>query len=442
MKKFGFGLIGFILIAAIYYFTSGTTRIVQEGKQRIDRELDILQQNGFSVKERKSDKRKEHFIVSFDEPEKIIHYLNIHGTEMTIEEARALKDLQIGIDATYLPESSSALSLDLYPVSLPKNMLEDLNDEEKQLIDHIKKMFERRALLLHIDFDRLFSGFKGYIRDINETIEEESQKVTIAAKGMTFKGSIEKGEIRRFSQKITLLSLDAGKELQARIDHISGSYLITGTTLYDATSHYHTGSIMLKTEPNIQIHIENIDNTIKNRVNNGLAQSSMKNKAGLIEISHAQQRYSIREIILDLTLDNLDIGVLEALQKTDPEDEVRIRQLTQQLLSKGIVLTLSDLSVGKITEKGIETEGFEMNGSIAIDKSLNINAASQNPMLALNALQIRTHISISNELYSLIVEDPRAMIFMMMAPPASQKGRKIYDMDFSNGKLKVNGISF
>jgi len=442
MKKLAFGLIGLVAVAVIYYFTAGSAQVTENAKQQLEHELSMLQQSGFSVKERKNEAKSDHFVISFDDPKKITQYLNTQGAEMTLEDAKALKGMQIGVDAKYLADSYSALSLDLYPVSLPKSMLKDLGEEDKKLVKHIETMLDKKALLLHIDFNRILSGFKGYLKDINETIEEDGEKATIAAKGMTFEGSIEKEKIHELSQKIALISLNAGKELQVKVSNISVTYLITGKTPYDAISHYRTESIVVKAEPAFSLLVKNIENETKNSVSNGLLKSVINTKAKQIEISEAQKKHSIEEIVLDLTVDNLDIAALEALQNTDPEDETRINTLTQQLLSKGISLTLPAFSAKKIVESGTVMDGFDMNGSVIIDKSFNVAAASQNLLMALDALQVKTHISISTELYALLVQDPRAMIMMMMVPPVSKENKKIYDIDFSKGKFTVNGNSF
>ncbi len=442
MKKLGFGLIGLLAIAAVYYFMAGSAQITENAKQQLNHELSTLQQSGFSVKERKSEAREDHFILSFDDPEKIAQYLNSQGVEMTLEDAKVLKGMQIGVDAKYLADSYSALSLDLYPVALPENMLEDMGEEDKKLIEHIKTMLEKKALLLHMDFNKMLSGFKGYIKDIDETIEEDGEKVHIAAKGMTFEGDIKEEKIHELSQKIGLISLDAGEALQVKVTNVTGNYIITGKTPYDATSHYKSESVIVKAEPTFSLVMKEIENETTNSVKNGLLKSKIKTKAKLIEISEEQKKRSIEDIVLDFTVENLDIATLEALQKTDPEDETRINALTRQLLSKGIVLTLPTFSAKKITENGTAMDGFDMNGSVIIDKSFSVAAASQNPLAALNALQVKTHISVSNELYALIVQDPRAMIMMMMVPPVTKENKKIYDVDFSGGKLTVNGISF
>ncbi len=442
MKKLGFGLIGLLAIAAVYYFMAGSAQITENAKQQLNHELSTLQQSGFSVKERKSEAREDHFILSFDDPEKIAQYLNSQGVEMTLEDAKVLKGMQIGVDAKYLADSYSALSLDLYPVALPENMLEDMGEEDKKLIEHIKTMLEKKALLLHMDFNKMLSGFKGYIKDIDETIEEDGEKVHIAAKGMTFEGDIKEEKIHELSQKIGLISLDAGEALQVKVTNVTGNYIITGKTPYDATSHYKSESVIVKAEPTFSLVMREIENETTNSVKNGLLKSKIKTKAKLIEINEEQKKRSIEDIVLDFTVENLDIATLEALQKTDPEDETRINALTRQFFSKGITLTLPVFSAKKITDNGTAMNGFDMNGSVIIDKSFSVAAASQNPLAALNALQVKTHISVSNELYALIVQDPRAMIMMMMVPPVTKENKKIYDVDFSGGKLTVNGISF
>jgi hypothetical protein len=442
MKKLGFGLIGLVAIAVIYYLTAGSAQIMENAKQQLNHELSVLQQSGFSVKERKSKSKQDHFIISFDEPKKMTQYLKAKGTEMTLEDAKALQGLQIGVDAKYLADSYSALSLDLYPVALPKSMLEDLGEEDKKLIEHIKTMLKKKAFLVHIDFNKMLSGFKGYLKDINETIEDEGEKVTVAATGMTFKGNIKEEKIHDFSQKIGLISLDAGKELQAKITNIDGNYVMTGKTPYDITSRYHTEAIIVKAEPTLSFSVKDIDNETKNTLHNGLLKSLITTKVKLVEIKEEQKKHTIKDIVLDFTVDNLDIGALEALQKTDPEDETRIQQLTQQILSRGITLTLPEFSAKKIVDNGTEMRGFDMNGSIVIDKSFSMAAVSQNPFAVLEALHIKTHITISDELYALTVQDPRAMIMMMMVPPATQKNNKVYDISFSQGKLIVNGTSF
>ena len=68
MKKSGFGIIGLILVAAIYYFTAGSAQITEEMKKQVNNELTTLEQNGFGVNNREIKETEEHFVLSFDDP--------------------------------------------------------------------------------------------------------------------------------------------------------------------------------------------------------------------------------------------------------------------------------------------------------------------------------------------------------------------------------------
>jgi len=442
MKKFGFALIGLMSVAILYYLTAGSAQITQKAKTQLAEQLTTLQKNGFLIQERNSTENEDHFIITFNDPQKMMHYLKAQGREISLEDAKTLKGMQLGVDIKYLPDTYSALSLDLYPVALPQTLLASMTEEDKTLTTHIQSMLARKALLLHIDFNKMLSGFKGSFKDINETIEEKGEKVTIVAKEMTFKGSLTANKIQSFSQKIGVLSLDAGEALQAQVTQIEGSYLMTGKSPYDALSHYHTQAILLKAQPNFSLQLKAIDNETQNSVENGLLTSHIITKIAQSLIEIEQKRYEIKESLLDFQIENLDIATLEALQKSDPNDETHIRQLTQTLLSKGIIFTLKHFSAKKVVDNGVEMNGFEMNSSVVINKTFNMASASQNPLALLNAIQMQTNIRISNELYALTVQDPRAMLMMMMVPPATQHNSKVYHIEFSHGKLLVNGISF
>jgi len=63
MRKLGFGVIGLILVAVIYYFTAGSAQITQEIKNQVNSELMTLEQNGFAIQEREIKESEEHFVM-------------------------------------------------------------------------------------------------------------------------------------------------------------------------------------------------------------------------------------------------------------------------------------------------------------------------------------------------------------------------------------------
>ena len=438
MKKSGFGIIGLILVAVIYYFTAGSAQITEEMKKQVNDELTTLQQNGFGVKNREIKETEEHFVLSFDDPAKITSYLSSQGAQVTQEDILLFKGLKIGVDAKYLNDSYSALSLDIYPVGLPQSMLQEIEEEDKAALERIKKMMADKTLLVHLDFNKLLTGFKGHIKDINETFEDEG-KVTFISQGFKFEGDIENEKVKTVRQTLKLFSVDAGKELTMKLSNLRSDYTFTGPSPYDSKSNYSVEKIEIQGEPKFSMLMTNLNVKAVSSVNNDLLKSSITTKTDEIEITEEQKKYKMNDILFDFKIDSLDIASFEALQYIDVNDEKAINALSQKILSKGITMEIPNFSVKKISENGKSIDGFRLSSSLAIDKSYDINAASQDPLAILNALTSKTNISVSTELFTLIAQEPKAMIILMLLPAVEKEGKKIYEIEFIKGKLIVNG---
>jgi len=245
MRKLGFSVIGLILVAVIYYFTAGSAQITKEIKNQVNRELVTLEQNGFAIQNREIKESEEHFVIAFDDPRKIVAFFATQGVQMNIEDASALKGLRIGVDVKYLNDTYSALSLDIYPLNLPTSITElDMNKEDKLAIDQLNNILKKKALLVHVDFNKLLSSFKGHLKDIHETLQGEHE-VKFNIEGVTFEGDIDKEKISRLDQKLKHITFEAKGEAQALFSELTSHYKRTGPNSYDSTSGYFVKNILL-----------------------------------------------------------------------------------------------------------------------------------------------------------------------------------------------------
>ncbi len=439
-KKTGFGIVGLVIVATLYYFTIGSAQITEKIKTQVNNELTTLQQNGFKVKERKIKEREEHFVIDFDDPTKITRYLNSQGAEVTQEDILLFKGLKIAVDAKYLYDSYSALSLDIYPISLPESLLQSTDKEDKEAIAYIQKMMADKKLLVHLDFNKLLSGFKGYIKDIHETFEDK-EKITFVSQGFKFEGDIENKKVKTVRQTLKLLSLGAGNELSMKLSNFKSNYTLTGLSPYDFKSTYSVEKIKIQGEEEFSMFMKNLNVTAISSVKNNLLKSSITTKADETKLIEKQKSYTMDDIFFDYKIDNLDIASFEALKGLDINDEKAINALSQKIVSKGITMKIPHFSIKKISDNGKSMDGFELSASLAIDKSFDINAASQNPLAILDAISSKTDISVSSELFSLIAQEPKAMMILMLMPPVEKDNNKIYEIEFIKGKLTVNGKS-
>jgi hypothetical protein len=438
MKKLGFGIVGLVLIASLYYFTAGSAQVTEEIKSQVNKELTTLQQNGFGVNDRKIKETEEHFVVSFDDTTKITSYLSSQGAQVSQEDILVFKGLKIGVDAKYLNDSYSALSLDIYPLELPESIMQEIKEEDKAAVERVKKMISTKTLLVHLDFNKLLSGFKGHVKDIHETFEEET-KVTFISKGFKFEGDIEDEKVKTVRQTLELFSIEAEKELTIKLSNLTSNYTLTGPSPYDSKSAYSVKKIEIQGEPEFSMFMKNLNVSALSSVKNALLSSSIISKAEEIETTEDQKKYKMNDVLFDFKLENLDIASFEALQHVDVNDEQAINTLSQKILSKGITMEIPNFSAKKISEDGKSMDGFTLSSSLAIDKSFDINAVSQNPLAVLNALSSKTNISVSTELFTHLAQEPRAMMVLMLMPPVEKEGKKIYEIEFVKGKLTVNG---
>ena len=442
MKKLGLGIVGIVIIAVIYYFTAGSAQITEEMKIRVNTELTMLEQNGFTLEDRKIKEKEEHFVLSFNDPEKIVHFMKQQGADMTLEEAQVFQGMKVGVDLKYLSDTYSAVSVELYPLNLPPALTDqtELTDEDKLFIAQLNAMLERKALLVHVDFNKLLSSFKGYIKDVNETFKVE-EEINLALKGATFEGAIKDDKMTDLKQNIKLMSLKMSDVLNVSLTKLISTYKV-GNREYASTSTYKMANARISgsfNEEAFLISANDIDSSTEISVKNDLISSSINFNVSNLEMSEGTQKIKVKNSTFALNIGNLDLTVLKKIEAADVNDEALLNTLMQELISKEIYINIPNFEVKKIEYLGKNLEGFSLNSEFKINKSANLAEIELNPFAAMNAVNTKTKIILSPELFMLIAQDPRAMMLTMLIQPQEINGKKVYEIELKDGKLLVNG---
>jgi len=442
VKKLGLGIVGIVIIAVIYYFTAGSAQITEEMKIRVNTELTMLEQNGFTLEDRKIKEKEEHFVLSFNDPEKIVHFMKQQGADMTLEEAQVFQGMKVGVDLKYLSDTYSAVSVELYPLNLPPALTDqtELTDEDKLFIAQLNAMLERKALLVHVDFNKLLSSFKGYIKDVNETFKVE-EEINLALKGATFEGAIKDDKMTDLKQNIKLMSLKMSDVLNVSLTKLISTYKV-GNREYASTSTYKMANARISgsfNEEAFLISANDIDSSTEISVKNDLISSSINFNVSNLEMSEGTQKIKVKNSTFALNIGNLDLTVLKKIEAADVNDEALLNTLMQELISKEIYINIPNFEVKKIEYLGKNLEGFSLNSEFKINKSANLAEIELNPFAAMNAVNTKTKIILSPELFVLIAQDPRAMMITMLIQPQEINGKKVYEIELKDGKLLVNG---
>jgi len=259
MKKLGFGVIGLIIVASIYYFTTGSAQLTSEIKAQVDSELANIQTQGFSVQNRDLSEGKEHFVVSFDEPQKIAAFFTENGAQLSATDAEILKGLKVGVDLQYLPDAYSAVTVDMYPMTLPTVITTAVQSEEdKKVLAQIEKMLERKTFLIHLAVNKMGTGFKGYMKDIDETLHGEENVKMVLSK-FEFTGDIKDDKVEGMKQTLKALSIDVANKFTMTMHNLKSDYEMTGNTQYDYTTNYSIEKMTMKADDELNVLLNDFE---------------------------------------------------------------------------------------------------------------------------------------------------------------------------------------
>ena len=443
MKKLGLGIVAVILVTAIYYFTAGSEKLTNEMKMRVNTELTMIEQNGFAVQEREIKEKEEHFVLLLDDPAKIVKFFNQQGSEMTLEDAQVLKGMKVGIDLKYLNDSYSALSADIYPLRLPDAMTQaqDLKEEDKAWLTQLNDMLSRKALLVHVDFNKLLSSFKGYVKDMKETFKAETL-VNLTLKDLTFEGEIKDDRVTALSQKIEKLLLTSGDDLKISLSKLTSQHSITGGSLYDSQSKYTLGQMQVsgkKEKYTFSVAVKELAGSDTTSLVKGLASNKMKINAKELILKKNSEVTKLHDTSFVFNIDNPDIVSLKALEAIDINNEEETNRLVQAIISKGITIEVPEFTVKKLYYLGKDIDGFSIASSFQINKNTNLALILVNPFAAVDMINTKTKIVLSETLFSLLARQPTIMMLAMLIQPKVVNGKKVYELELKDGKLSVNG---
>ncbi len=439
MKKILILLAVLLVGGAGYYFGFGAEKATEVLKSRVNTELQTLQGNGFEIQDRKIEAKKEHFVLHYSDPVKISHYFKSKNVDLAFEDAQILKDMKIGVDLSYLDGAYSALSADLYPVAFPSSILQQAESEEKKMM---KKIIQEKIFLAHIDINKLFSAFKGYLKDIDTTFESEDP-LRLQSKGFTFSGAFDGKFLTSSSNEIKKLSISSKSGIVFDIEDLKGEYEQSAKSLYDFNTEYSIKKILLRDESNQGATIKDLVFAFSGKAKDGLASSDFSLHAKSADINEPRGKRFLEDVVSKASLENLSITALEKMEQLDENDTKGFDEAVQELFAKNITLKVDEFSAKKVKEgdSGKMIDGFSVSSTVKLNKITNFKQLEENPFLLLDMIDATMHMEFSDALYITLQKQPELALAMLLFSPVSKNDKKVFDVEYKNGKLKINGKS-
>lgn len=439
MKKLGLGLAAVLIAGGIYYFSAGSEKLAAAMKTEINAGFASLKSQGFAVENKELSPQEEHFVLSFDDPEKIAAYLTNKGAKISANDAKVLKGLKLGVDVSYLANAYSSVSFDVYPMTLPAILTENVEEpEEKRLLEQSKEMLAKKVFLMHVDVNKLGTGFKGYMKDIDETLQA-NETLAFTMNDLSFKGSIDNEKVSQLTQVLKKMTFSVANDMSIALENIQSDYKISGASDYDTTTSYSVESAKAEVPGEFDFSFNGLNVSSLSATDKELLNATVKTNIKQMHFKDKTQDLTLKSLTYNMDANNLPLSAIKKLETLDQNDEDAVVSAMQELLSQGFTLNISDLSVEKFILLGKELKGFKLNTDLALDKTFDFVQATQNPMLALASVDANLNLTLSEDLFALAAQAPQAMMLMMLIQPESVNGEKVYKAELKDGKVTVNG---
>jgi hypothetical protein len=309
--------------------------------------------------------------------------------------------------------------------------------EDKEVLRQIQQLLEKKTFLVHCDINKLGTGFKGYVKDIDENLKGDITLKMILSK-LEFSGDIKDDSVQGMQQSLQSISIDAEDTFNFTVKGLKSNYSVTGATLYDYKTDYRIEQLTLHEKGVMLLEADHFEVMSDVKVKDSLATTTLKTKTKNIVISDKDNKIVLDSLLLEMNAKNLDMDALEELGQADTENDNEINEALQKLVSKGIQLEIPVFSVANIEYLGQKMKGFELNTFLSIDKSVNVVELQENPMLALSALTANLDLNLSKDLYTFIKQQPEAIMPMMLFQPKNVNGKMLYKVELKDGTITIN----
>ena len=423
----------------------------------LDKRMASLEQNGIKVEEKDNGSNylttKRHYEFKLVDAVKFQTYLE------TLSEAQVpgymsamLDDVVMAADVEYSKVVvESDVSIDLYPVAFTKTADARMLQEDASLHEQMNKMLKNRAFMYHMDYDVAASKFKGYIKDIDETITFKVNKTAkILFKSATFKGDGTLVEPKSVDFNVKNADVHfhfpESAEMMLKLDDFSSSSDFTSKNSFDldyTLSSLHFTFVTPKS--NVKIEGEMLKALSTSKVTNKKLNTTAHISMLHFKVKDDNGSLELNNFDLSTEVNNVDEEAYLALQKAS-ETAGPSSQFTTLaaigVVSKGLELKIDNISAETMAIKDAPLmQGFKHKIDITIvpDDAL-IQKIQVSPLLVANNIGIDADLDFSTALYNYALQQ-NAQLIIADKYAKKEGDRVLFNIKVHQSQVLVNGQS-
>jgi hypothetical protein len=398
---------------------------------------------------------KKHFEFLLRDGDKFIEYLNKYSDQQIPPYVNAaFEGVLIGADVEYsnIP-LSRALTVDIYPLSLSKNMMSSIKENDLDFYNYFEKFLHSKGVLYHINYNIVSEDFDGYLQDVKESYTlKDGTKISLNLLDATFSGNGELIAPNSVVSNINTINLgvDSNKtKLTFSLDNFSSSANFESKSTYISGGDLKSLKLTVAAvNENLLFEATDIKVNFSSNTQGEKAELNAKSSLESITIKSDKVDISMKDFAYDIAMNGLDKDSLEELKdiisrsKAAPSSsdlQKEIQDSMVKLLSHGLELDIAKLSLENITLNQTENlEGFDIKSKFKIkeDKDLAMKIRLS-PLLVSQNVDMTVNIKLSKALYSKLTKG--VPIAGMAKDYVREDGNSVvFDITFVNGEFRVN----
>ena len=419
----------------------------------------LLTSNGLELKNETTESSyittKKHYEFLLSDSPKFIQYLSQYSDAQIPPYVNAMiSGAVVGVDIKYgnFPFTST-LEVDIYPLTLPTTMVDELKEENINLYNYIDKLLQGKGILYHINYYTTSELFDGYIKNVNEEYDfDNGSKISFQLIGATFYGDgalMAPNNLQTRISKIVIKGDESGKSITFEMNDMIAASTFESQSTYASSAAIKTMLIAVQ-EPHktkIEATIEDMKVNISSNTQGEKAEFYTKSSLTKMKINSQDANIIASGFNYDISLAGVDKDSYEEFRvltsqvnaNLTPEYEQKLQASIVKLVSKGLSLNVADLSMDKISIENKEPiDGFNMMAKIVLNEDQDIaNKLKSSPMSLANNINLASTIKFSKDFYAII---NKAVPLVGLANSfAREDGNSlIFEIKLNNGKLTVN----
>ncbi len=457
MKKFLIALVGVVAVAALLPIIGNSL-----AQKTLKENIDIFCANGVDVQNETSYssylKTKNHYEFILKDAPKFVKFINQYSdAQLPPYVEAAIDGVTIGVDIEYSNfPISSKIVLDIYPITLPQELEQELKQESLNFYSFVEKLLQAKGVLYHMNYYISDDIFDGYIKDIDEEyVLDNGNEMTFKLLGATYYGEGPIIAPKSLHTNIAEIRLDVAEKASDetiifRAKDLKSASTFESQSTYASSLSLKSFSFLLKEnqEKKIGASLEDFKVNISSNVQAKAGEFYTKMSLKEMEINTRDiKSLKIRDINYDISLDGVDKDSYEELRvltshanvTNSPDFEQKLQRVVTKLFSKGLSLSIPDMSIKKIivdNEEPIDGFGFMARMTLNEDPNLEQNLKSS-PLKILQKINLASTLKLSKGFFAYINKNA-PLVGLAGAFVKEENDMLVFEVKMNAGVLSIN----